>query len=43
MPKFAPTDEQRKIVEKPFLARTRHGIKINLSYDFGGGRSDYAQ
>jgi hypothetical protein len=35
MPKFAPTDEQRKIVEKPFLARTRHGIKINLSYDFG--------
>jgi len=41
--KFAPTDEQRKIIEKSFLARTRHGIKINLRYDFGMPRSDDAQ
>jgi len=41
--KFAPTDKQRKIVGKSFLARTRHGIKINLRYDFGMPRSDDAQ
>ena len=40
--KFAPTDERRKILERSFLAKTRHSIKINLRYDFGRARSDDA-